>query len=473
MEEQEQKQKARILRIPKYGQVTFVTVVFALIFIYFIVQGILLMSHHSIQVYNVGIPTDDNVAAVHTGIILREETVVQSQGEGHLSFFTISGEWVSKDQLVLSVDYNGNVEEKLKTLLYGHSTLSKSARLKIQSAIRSAVETYDGLNFETAIRSKGDIEATILNALIHESTDLESKLAGMSYTPYYADESGFLMNWTDGFEGKTTETLTSSDFKNDHYVRTVIRGGTKVYTGSTVYKLAPDNRFTLAFLLTDSEVAAYGNRKTLSVRMSDGIEITGDFTRSVTADGKPLGILTFAKYGGNYLTERFQEFRILDKSVTGYKIPESAITTKSFFVVPKEFITSGGGSNEQGVMAEVDGKLKFIPATVYVRDSSGDRYNFVIGENSAYVFSSELSAGMRIIAPGNERLETTLGVMAAVEGCFQVNSGYCIFKPIVRIQNSLDTSYVIISENVRGSLKSYDRIVLYAENLAENEIIFE
>ncbi|MBR5738436.1 MAG: hypothetical protein IKY02_00420, partial [Lachnospiraceae bacterium] len=198
-----------------------------------------------------------------------------------------------------------------------------------------------------------------------------------------------------------------------------------------------------------------------------------DFTRSVTADGKPLGILTFAKYGGNYLTERFQEFRILDKSVTGYKIPESAITTKSFFVVPKEFITSGGGSNEQGVMAEVDGKLKFIPATVYVRDSSGDRYNFVIGENSAYVFSSELSAGMRIIAPGNERLETTLGVMAAVEGCFQVNSGYCIFKPIVRIQNSLDTSYVIISENVRGSLKSYDRIVLYAENLAENEIIFE
>jgi len=87
--------------------------------------------------------------------------------------------------------------------------------------------------------------------------------------------------------------------------------------------------------------------------------------------------------------------------------------------------------------------------------------------------SPDLKAGMVIREEGDESRTMTLGVMASIEGCYQVNNGYCIFKPIVRIQNSIDTSYVIVSDKVRNGLRSYDRILLYGEGHDENEIIFE
>ena len=72
-----------------------------------------------------------------------------------------------------------------------------------------------------------------------------------------------------------------------------------------------------------------------------------------------------------------------------------------------------------------------------------------------------------------EHASMTLGVMASVEGVYQINNGYCVFKPIVRIANSLDTSYVIISSRVRAGLTAYDRIVMDASIVTENQIIFE
>ena len=464
----------RILKLPKHGPVSFVLVIFAMVAVYFLVQGIILLNHHSIQIYDVNVASDDNAAALHKGIILRNEVTVESPAKGYLSYYTMNGEWVSKERLICSVDQNGNVEEKLRMLFYGHSTLTQSARQKIQAAIRNAVESYDNLNFDTVFRAKGDVEASVLNALINESGDLSSKLVGMSYVPCYSGETGFFMNWFDGLENAAAENLDSSVFLTENYSRTELRGGNVVNEGEPVYKLAPDNRFTLSFLMSDAEIASYGTKKTLSVRMEDGLELTGSFSLKKTADGKNLGVLTFLKYGGNYLSERFRSFRILDKSVSGFKIPESSIVTKSFFVVPERFVSQGGGGNQWGVSTKnADGSTVFHPATVYFRDTTENAPNFIIGEGVAYVMGEDLYAGMEIQSSGDLAETMKLGVKASVEGCFQVNNGYCIFKPIVRIQNSIDTSYVIVSDRVKGSLKSYDRIVLYGEGHEENEIIFE
>ena len=464
----------RILKLPKHGPISFVLIVFVLVFVYFIIQGFILLNHHSIQIYDVNVASDDNAAALHEGIVLRNEEIVKSPADGYLSYYTMNGEWISKERLLCSVDQNGNVEEKLRTLFYGHSTLSQAARQKIQSAIRNAVESYDHLNFETVFRAKGDVEASVMNALINESGDLSSKLVGMSYEPCYSDGTGFFMNWYDGLENVQPEALDSSVFLSENYSRNALRGGAEVALGDPIYKIAPDNRFTLAFLISDTEIASYGTKKSLSVRMEDGLEITGSFSLSKTRDGKNLGVLTFLKYGGNYLTERFRSFRILDKTVSGFKIPESSIVTKSFYVVPEAFVTQGGGGNQWGVTtAGSNGSPVFHPATVYFKDDAEGSPNFIIGEGVAYVMGEDLYPGMELQSSGDLAETMKLGVKASVEGCFQVNNGYCIFKPIVRIQNSIDTSYVIVSDQVKGSLKSYDRILLYGEGHEENEIIFE
>ena len=63
--------------------------------------------------------------------------------------------------------------------------------------------------------------------------------------------------------------------------------------------------------------------------------------------------------------------------------------------------------------------------------------------------------------------------MTSIEGVYQINNGYCVFKPIVRLQSSIETSYVIIASDVRYGVSPYDRIVLNADEVSENEIIYE
>ncbi len=55
------------------------------------------------------------------------------------------------------------------------------------------------------------------------------------------------------------------------------------------------------------------------------------------------------------------------------KIPKTAVTEKEFYIVPQDYITSGGGSNNTGVL--VQGKknsVEFQEAAVYYRDIETD-----------------------------------------------------------------------------------------------------
>ena len=185
-----------------------------------------------------------------------------------------------------------------------------------------------------------------------------------------------------------------------------------------------------------------------------------------------LQVVFFQKYGGNYLSSRFVEFNILDASVTGYKIPESSIVTKNFFVVPEKMLGSAGSSSLNSVVVRTEDGIESILVTVYTYDPNPDN-NLVIGEGQAYIYADALKAGMVLVSEGTEQESFTLGIQTTVEGVYQINNGYCVFKPIVRLKNSLETTYVVVSSGVKGGMRPYDRILLDAANMNENEIIFE
>lgn len=205
------------------------------------------------------------------------------------------------------------------------------------------------------------------------------------------------------------------------------------------------------------------------------MELTGDFRTGMTTDGKRLGILSFPKYGAYFLSSRYVDFAVLDKQVYGYKIPESSITTKSFFVVPEEYVVTGGDNGKPGLLVFIGDRFIYKECTVYRRAEGEDR-SIVKEEGYCYVQSPEIQRGI-LIHNSNvhnaDYKEMTIGQEIPVEGVFQINSGYCVFKPIARIQNSLDTAYVVVSSKAAGTIRAYDRILLDAANFAENEFLFE
>ena len=465
----QRKLRAKRQRYP----ITFVTVVFLLVLVFFAVQGIILLRHHSVSAYNVGMPGSDNVAGTYRGMILRDETVLTASYDGYVNFFQTNGEWVSRDGYLATLDRDGDAVARIRARFYGMDVLDQSSKKKIRSVLKTASESVDTADFSTIYEARANVEETILSALVADSgSDLSDIFSAGVFETVCAPESGFFLNWTDGYEGISESSLTGKDFEPDRYARTVIREGSRVSSGDVILKMAPDNRFRLVFPLSAEDVRIFSGKKTLSVRMPDGQELSGAFTITEDADRNPLGVITFRKYGGNYLSSRFAEFSILDASVTGYKIPETAIVNKNFFVVPENMLTTAGSNSANAVVVRTEKGIESILVTVYRRDDDPDN-NLVIGEGQAYIQSEELSPGMVLLSEGSGQETYVLGLQTTVEGVYQINNGYCVFKPIVRLRNSLETSYVIVSSGVRGGIRPYDRILLDAAGMDENEIIFE
>ena len=453
--------------------VTFVTVVFALVLVFFTVQGIILLRHHSVSAYNVGMPGSDNVAGTYRGMILREEKVLNESYDGYVNFFQTNGEWVSQNGYLATLDRDGTAAERIRSRFYGMNILSASSTKKIRTVLKNASESINTADFSTIYDARADVEENILAALVKDSgSDYADIFSTGVYETINAPESGFFLNWTDGYEGASEAGLTKKDFDPERYSVSVIREGNHLSKGDTVLKLALDNKFRLVFPLSEDDLRILSGRKSISVRMSDGQELTGAFSLTAGSDGGMLGVISFQKYGGNYLSSRYMEFSILDVSVTGYKIPESAIVTKNFFVVPDSMLTTAGANSANAVVVKTEDGIEPVLVTVYTYDPDPDN-NLVIGEGQAYIYSDALKAGMTLVSEGIQQETFVLGIQTTVEGVYQINNGYCVFKPIVRLRNSLETSYVVVSSGVKGGMRPYDRILLDAKDMDENEIIFE
>ena len=462
---------------------TFMTVVFALILIYLLVHGILLLTRERIQAYDIGTPVKDNISGSYTGIILREEHAVNAEEDGYVSCFSVAGDRLSTGATVCTLDEDGMLEEALRNMYFGEKMLSESSKIRIRDTVRDSMYKYSRMDFSSAAEIGTSIRATVLNGLIHDADSVTTAALRSSCTPVATAESGFVLFTLDGYEHAVPASMTRTDFTESPFVPKTVSTGMYVNAGDFLYKIVPDNRFQLVFPMTDEENVRFSGRKQLTVRFQDGVEISGSFSSERGADGTMMGILSFQKYGANHLNERRVSFFILDTAVQGYKIPESAIITKNFYTVDKSFITEGGSRGSRGVLIEEKGKVVFHEVTVYMSDTDEDASNdFIIGEDVAYISGDSLSPGTVLVRADTEdssggtgsamQERTTLGVQTVLEGVYQINSGYCVFKPVARLSASLETSYVIISSKVRNGLSDYDRIVMNAEEASEYELIY-
>ena len=471
---------SNIIRHPRRLPFSFITVVFIIMLLYIIVHVILFFTKTRIQVYELGAAEADSIQAEFKGVLLRDELVYASDVEGYVNFLAVPEDRLSKGTQAVILDKDGNLEEELHSFYYGQDILKTNSILNLQNVVRNAVDHYDPNELYTLRRERSIIRETVFRALLEDGgSDVLTQLSHDITGTVETSTSGFFLLYKDGMENKRPEDLTFNDFSQEAVKRTVRYNGDHVDAGDFLYKMVEDNKFTLVFPLTEDQSKTLARKKNLTVRMPDGDEISGRFSVTKGADATDLGVLQFQKYGGNYLEERLISFKLIDKSAEGLKVPENALVTKNYFVVDEKFITRGGDSGNYGVMKQVPGQEpEFIKASVCLK-TDAENANLVIGENSAYVYADGLNAGdvLTIDTENNDKTyshdETTLSVMVSVEGVYQINYGYCIFKPVLRIDQSMESSYVMISPSVSGTIRPYDRIVMDPEHVSEYEIIYE
>lgn len=145
------------------------------------------------------------------------------------------------------------------------------------------------------------------------------------------------------------------------------------------------------------------------------------------------------------------------------KIPNSAIAEKEFFIIPADYMTKGGPNGNYGVLkekADENGNLvnEFIETDVYSSD-----------EKEFYIDSSDLEVG-DYICKMDSTDKMAISATGVLTGVYNMNKGYADFKQItVLAQND---EYSIVSSNTQYGLTVYDRIVLDATSVSNNDFIY-
>ena len=165
------------------------------------------------------------------------------------------------------------------------------------------------------------------------------------------------------------------------------------------------------------------------------------------------------------MNERFLDIEISLNSNKGYKIPKSAVVEKEFYAVPVEYLTKGGNSTSDRVLAKSDKeKTASIKSyTIYKFEEDKDKY--------FYLDADEVEKNTVLFAGGNKNsAQYYLDKTVKKQGVYCVNQGYAEFRAIEKVSSSED--YVLVATNTVHGISLYDHIVLNSKEIDEDEIIY-
>lgn len=437
---------------------------------YFVFSLVSYLGKQTVKFYEV---TEGSLAKEHnfTGLIVREEKVIESEGNGYISFYVPDSRKVSRNQKVYLLDSTGNLKSYLEKNADRLGNLNRSKLQQITSGLRKASSEYSDINFRKSYDIKDSLDAMVL-----ELTDIDTlnsilddlKSSGISYTDYSTPETGLVSYHIDGYEDITTDNITVTLFDRTGYSSKRLKSGDMVEQGEPVYKLINSEKWYIVFEETEEIRNELSSKTKLQIRLQDkDITLTVPYTSIMSVDGNVYGLLTLDRYLIQYVSDRFIDFEIITNDVSGLKIPEKAILTKDFYVIPEDFLSTDENGNAgfyKAQMTENGTSCSFIVTDIYMTE-----------EGMCYVDLSgreELKEGDIVVKP-----ETVDGdpyqikEKRPLEGVYNINKGYTVFRRIERIESA--NGYCVVKKNTGHGLAVFDHIILDASTVSEGQVLYK
>ena len=213
-------------------------------------------------------------------------------------------------------------------------------------------------------------------------------------------------------------------------------------------------------------------RSVIEVKFLKDNTTTWGYVNVLNMHGQQYLQLNFNNSMVRFAGNRYLDIQFLIDDTSGLKIPSSSITTKEFFVIPEAYVMKGGKDDQDGFMVESFGEdghstQKFVAPTFY---SITDGMVYIDPNQGSFTSNeSFIKAGDRIIIPDSNDLYQ-VGNTAELEGVYCINQGYTQFRKIKVLY--ANEEYTIVEEGTTFGLTIYDRIVLNAEAVKEDQVIY-
>ena len=442
------------------------TMLFDVLFIYMLFSVVLSLTSSNIESYLViSGPLSRN--ETYTGLAIREETVHKAETGGYVNYYAREGSKINANGVVYGISSSKKSES--------NSELTSEELAGIRSQMLSFSKGFNSSKFNNTYSFKYNLEGSILQyAGVTGSSDSSGVVTYGGQTLSKADQDGIVLYSVDGYESKTADSLTASDFDQNAYHETDLKTQGTVSAGDNLYTLISDEHWSLMIPLSEKQAAKLADRTTVRVKfLKDDMTQSGDFS-IVEIDGSKYGKIDFNKGVIRYAADRFLEIELVTNTVTGLKIPLSSIVTKDFYLIPSLYATTNEDSQETGFM--VQGKDKngndtrtFVTASIYasIEDSSssdGDSINYIY-----YVDKKSFKEGDVIISQ-KDQSRYVVSDEGVLEGVYCINQGYAVFRRIEILDQNEE--YAIVSRNTSYGLSRYDHIVRNADKVNEEEILY-
>ena len=452
----------KIVKYRKPIHINIGVIIFSIILLYVIFNIFVYLTKDHISVYEVqqGTIAENNV---YSGLVLRSEVPYYSEDTGSLNYYVKDASKVAANQLVYSVDEEGSIASAINDANQDGSKMDSDSLSEVEDSIDNFKNSYSREEFYNTYTFRDDVnsmlnEALSQNALDTLSQDVSTAINNNTFHPVNAAESGVITYYVDGFEGVTVDSFTKEMFQQSNYQKTNLKANISVSAGDPVYKMINSEIWNIIVPIDETMATRLADHTVVEIKFLKDNKTMYAYYEIRKQDGQNYLILTLKSAMIRYAKERYLEIELLLSEESGLKIPNSAITEKEFFTVPVGFFLQGDDSSNLGCLVKKDSGTEFVSPTIYYSD---DTYY--------YIDSEDVQKGDILQKPDSNETYTIGTDVASLNGVYNVNKGYAVFKQIdVIYQNE---EYSILKTGTTYGLSLYDHIALDGSKVTENQLI--
>lgn len=443
-------------------------IIFAVIFIYVVVCVIMYLSTEHVIGYEVkeGALSSNNI---YKGIALREEEIVNSTSAGYVNYYAREGERTAVGNLIYTIDETGRLSDYMKTSETGENSLSEEELYALKTEIAAFTNGFDRTTFSDIYNFKYNIQGTVIKLANYNILENANALNAASNSAlidyYYAANSGIVIYSIDGYENLTLQSMKAEYFDQQNYEKKYLVNNELVATNDPVYKLATNEDWSIVIPVEKELAEQLVEEDYVKVKfLKNQYTSWGAVEAYTNEEGDTFISLSFTNSMITFCSDRFIDIELILEDETGLKIPNSSIVEKEFFIVPKEYVTTGGNSGKSGVLLETydeegNTTTEFVETTIYEET-----------ETEYYLDDTVLRSGSYLIKPESTE-KYAVSRTGSLIGVYNINKGYTDFKQIIILYQN--DEYSIVKSNTNYGLNVYDYIVLDASTVDDNEFIYE
>ena len=459
----QQREEKKVIKYPKQYHFSIGFIIVGVMFIYMLYHLLTYLTAANITIYEV---SQGSISAnlEYSALAIRQEEVVNADTSGDIIYLAENFSKVGAKSNVYALDTSGKILSSIKESADKSSvTLSADDYTKLSDTIGNYTTDFNGNTYSKVYPFKTELESQIqqlytVSAMENMGDSLQAAINSGTFSIYNSVKPGLVVYSVDGLENLTIDSFISDSFDFSSYSQNNLKSQESVVAGQPVYKVITSDHWNLILEVDKALYDSLQEDSYLKIKfLEDGVETWTNLDFAEKA-GKYYLILALDDSMDRYADSRYVHVKIINNNIEGLKIPNSSIVEKSFFTIPKDYMMQGNNNDDAGFLIETADGHDLINPTIYYET---DDFYYIDGTN--------VSRGDTLIKPNSNEQYVVGTDMAKLQGVYNVNKGYAVFKQIEILYQNDD--YSIIKTGTDYGISMYDHIVLQGDEVEENTII--